>query len=1322
MPPRGGSRKPTKRPPRTQKVQRQRTRTLRGSRRMKVETPRNVEEKFEEEEEKKQKQETWLDHLPPVIKLDEELHQRLSKERREKRKEKVLEYCHRELLGILNLTFTLMQSSEEDKEKPERMREWHVMQLHKEYRMGKFTPDKESAEIKVERKQCSILVEPKFTLEISKYLRFSSDSIWNDLSAFFKCELNDNIIHDPDPKMDELLTYLQKQMKIFQQPYHPFDKLDFPFIVCVVGPQGSGRTTVTQLLQKIYDINIIEVVPASQADILIRKKRNQNLDVSDIPQTPEYPLQNGIIIKSYDDNSTSVAIAQAIRDLYLNAPASSNFNSTSTSNSNSVIIEGDASQTPTNPTTPSSQSKLNSANNSNKNSNASIVSKNSARSNSNTATPKASTRVPRPSQAPTPIFTLNPVPSPLSTSPNSNLTSLSNLLQNKKGIVIIGWPNSKPQLTQLEKEINKILNPAPSSRPVSRTSASDSASRTKAQNFNINGIIFTLNPNQSRDRLLDPVTGNVYQENFYMPGFLDFYDVLPTEFGKQKEEIHSRLINHIAPEYPAITPKVIARYNMFENGIKKLYLTTAVPHCDSIKQIFQLLDSFIETLYKKLGRDLFPPNPLAILSHPYHLAKPGLCYNAIQSWRECLNRFGPIIADQSCLISILGSRLDQMVSEAEERFALFISVKDPRGEKCEEFEKEYFKNVSLPNTNYPTDVNSLQVNGRSKTSNGNRGIKTPILKGVKYPNNSSLSSSRRVKTPIEKNRLNTMIANIVTPTKPPFDLTTKLPIRYDTIRNPKSSLINNKNNSTVAFQSAPVPITPKFDESNEHTDFFKLIWDLSLESRDKALTYVDEVVDNSGLRELVLELKKTPKLIFIALLTRLYYSKWFYQKFAYLLDRNDRNRNNDFGSNFNLSNILEIVNSNYTPPPNVVIPTGTNTTKSSPANGRSISRNLASDLTTSPRDKNSLNNESPFIINGKKCNFISTCLIDREIPPEVDILPERKIIIKQNNSFLSNNVDNTINIENFDRIPSINYSLSGNIENLNERQMNFKKSKLNKIKLIKKSNLRHQTNQKNECFFDIDKVLYDFKAPSFEQQKEVDDDEIIEFSDKFFNHLLNNMDDKRLMSNVKSSLSLFNSFSDMIKQQEALLFDSLQKLKYEISEYAYNKCSVEMEYFTRMFRRFKMDKNQNSLPNSNPIYNNEDKQISEAVYDDFGSINGKLFEYDFSKLRKDLLPLARFAITQDPPLIAQKMVSFQTVLKIAQYFKSKNQVYCNIQTFLDALHIIDASEEEKIGFELCIRILVCNECFSIPKVLLCFIHYPEEGKIITDLFSDLSDN
>lgn len=1218
MPPRVQKRAVRRATTRATRPQRARAKPTRGgNRRVSKNEDKIVEEKPEEVEEKP-KQESWLDKLPPVIKPDEELHQKLTKERREKHLAKVHQYCSLEAKGILEFVLRSIDLSFYVKDVSDEIFGRKLRNLHADFREGLLTPEPENTDESIEPATCSINLEPKFSLEVQNYLRFTSDSMWKDLSTFFNCQLDEKIVHDPDPKMNEFLEYLQDHMKLFQQPYHPFDKIKFPFTICIIGPVGTGRTTVCQLLQKIFDVNIIDVVPQPPTDNVMRRRKSiqQIEQIQDIEPQPEYPLQDSYTIKMVDDKSTISSIAQ-------------------------YIIENQS-----------------------------------------------------------------------------------------RGNIIVGYPNTKSQLIMLEKAIaqqqhNQLLSISKSGLTDSTSTSprtpqsptQQSSSKSKAPVYNIHGLIFTLNPNSSRERLIDPETGNVYQEDFLMPCFLDFYDVLPTEFVKKRDEIINRLTTITVPEIPNLTSKAISTMNSFESGCRKNYVTAVIPHCDTIDMMITQLDLFIDSLYKK-NEKIIIEKPLEHLMRPFELSKPGLCYNAILSWRECLDLFAPTIADQSNLVDIIGNRLDQMTDAAFDRFALFTFTADKRASLCNEFQTKE-SNFQLPQKQLNSNSLHIQHNSNFNSSSAQSALSLPRYSSRNSSPSQfahpplSLPQHPSIPSNLHSSRLsfhNPLTSNVITPktqsamtARTPLISTQNAPNKIKTnikpniisqgpiqkqpvvgteilTKRPKTSNsppIKNMNiikreNQNIDMKKRPQThqayikspfknraksrfgntdsdsnaeeleremIEKEENRNREFSNFFKVIWDLSLKSRDQNLKHVTKVVEKSGLLELVVELRKTPKLIFIALILRLYYTRWFYDNFYELFTTNSDENEEEAVQRCTLLDEFKI---------DPIHPPRFDVQSRSTKHGDSMTQQSFS-LKSVSGYLNQDNKQNQSIYRGKSMDDLSNVDVDEE---------------------------------NLQQKGDYNDS-----QNQNQQQKDEYNDSQNIIDNFLKN--QQKNNSKEEIFFNQEQTTNDFYIPPFKSTITFDD--TLKFVDKFFNHYMKNLDDENLSSNVKSSLHLFKTFSKSVKNKEVVLTEAIKNLNHIISEYAYTKCSHEMENFSEKFRKMRK----------------------------VGFIEGNLFEYDFSGIRKENRHLADFSINYEMPIIVQSIVSFKTVKKIADVLSNRNQKFCNLRSFLFTMRNIQGiSEKEATAIELCVRVFVCSECFSIKKLLLCFVHFPEEEEIISKMFPD----
>jgi hypothetical protein len=70
--------------------------------------------------------------------------------------------------------------------------------------------------------------------------------------------------------------------------------------------------------------------------------------------------------------------------------------------------------------------------------------------------------------------------------------------------------------------------------------------------------------------------------------------------------------------------------------------------------------------------------------------------------------------------------------------------------------------------------------------------------------------------------------------------------------------------------------------ASDMSEHFHRIWDLSISTRNGNFSIVDEVIDKSGLVELVLEFERSTKSVFIAIILRLHYVRWYAEHYAFL--------------------------------------------------------------------------------------------------------------------------------------------------------------------------------------------------------------------------------------------------------------------------------------------------------------------------------------------------------------------------------------------------------------------------------------------------------
>ena len=588
--------------------------------------PEEEEEIFHQEEEEKEvkveisKEEdnSWLDHLPAVVKLDEELHLQLSKERKEIRYKKVLGYCHEEVNSIFEYTFEFLENKRR-KEIGFKKKSRKNRILRAKFRNGFYSPNAPKTFVFSEKLSTKVL--PTHTLDSKNYLNFKSDDYLSDLSNIFGVNISDKSLEDPNPLFNDYIQKFHNASKAFMEEYKPYDLLKFPFIVCIGGPNGGGRTTIGQLLQKSFDAHFVEVKPSGMSDTKKGKKLTSSQPLEEVI---DYPLKDSIQIK-YDSEKTVVNdIVQTIL---------------SNMDGRGFVIIG----YPNNKGQFSSLEKE-------------LIKNRISMQDYQVIKTEEEQTVTEPQEEPQEIPE-EPIQSPKSA---RSRKSRQSRMSNKSRLSSKSRMSKSPRASARATKLPKFTGPS------------------------INGVIIALNNEPNRERLIDPETGNVYNPSFLMPGIQDLVGVTPSIFINKRKEIESRLLPVTVPEIQIIPPKGMQVYGQFESVAKKNASVTTIKHCDDIIQLIQQIDQFIQSLYKKIP-ELVPKTPLFDLIRPLYLIFPEISFKAVSAWYRCLDDFGRIIANQINLLNKLDGKLDVLVKTGLERYQLLISYNDDRLKLCKDF-------------------------------------------------------------------------------------------------------------------------------------------------------------------------------------------------------------------------------------------------------------------------------------------------------------------------------------------------------------------------------------------------------------------------------------------------------------------------------------------------------------------------------------------------------------------------------------------------------------------------------------------------------------
>jgi hypothetical protein len=166
---------------------------------------------------------------------DRELHRRLLLEHNRQHVRKVTSICRSELDAIL--TFALRSAAQSHD--PDFALSRAARRLRYEFRNGGLNRDSKSVgDVDLGLRTP---LAPLHTLEVGHYLHFHSESLLADLSAVFLVRLSESRVEDPNPILGRFLSAIQDDMQPFLNDFHPFDRIRFPFVVCVVGrPSASS--------------------------------------------------------------------------------------------------------------------------------------------------------------------------------------------------------------------------------------------------------------------------------------------------------------------------------------------------------------------------------------------------------------------------------------------------------------------------------------------------------------------------------------------------------------------------------------------------------------------------------------------------------------------------------------------------------------------------------------------------------------------------------------------------------------------------------------------------------------------------------------------------------------------------------------------------------------------------------------------------------------------------------------------------------------------------------------------------------------------------
>lgn len=280
----------------------------------------NLEEKsvLEKEVKEESKTETWLDHLPPVIKPDAELHISLSRERKEKRRNKITEYCMKELWAMVAFMFDQINTMDEFKENSdcdEQKLEKALRRQRIAYEKGEYFPTdatKENYEVFIREGE---VVSGTFGVIRTPNVRelFKNDNMGDreEIFELMKKVCGDSTFdYDMNQHVDSLLKTLYEKMQAYDNPDPPPEPASFPFLACVSGPPGSGKSTVCDFLRRHFRVCVIniyaeEVEFGSYDNVINIIQPDDKLIISDIiSRINDIPEDYGVVISNFPNSKS----------------------------------------------------------------------------------------------------------------------------------------------------------------------------------------------------------------------------------------------------------------------------------------------------------------------------------------------------------------------------------------------------------------------------------------------------------------------------------------------------------------------------------------------------------------------------------------------------------------------------------------------------------------------------------------------------------------------------------------------------------------------------------------------------------------------------------------------------------------------------------------------------------------------------------------------------------------------------------------------------------------------------------------------------------
>lgn len=236
-------------PPKSKGISKQPTKGKLLKGKGKIEIPPPEEEAPPPPEPEKPPKPLWTTTIKIIPVEDAQLHKELSMKRREKDKQKHMEFCDEVLGDILAFAFQSINNPD-----PKAVRRARI-QFH-------------STDFPIDRPQTTLSIRPNNAATIPKTRssffsppppqKMYAIPYQQALQNLLKIVSNDKLHYDENSEIDQLLQKCVEQSEIYKKPTPQPEKSNFPFVICISGGNCSGKTTIAQYLQSFLKVQIIE--------------------------------------------------------------------------------------------------------------------------------------------------------------------------------------------------------------------------------------------------------------------------------------------------------------------------------------------------------------------------------------------------------------------------------------------------------------------------------------------------------------------------------------------------------------------------------------------------------------------------------------------------------------------------------------------------------------------------------------------------------------------------------------------------------------------------------------------------------------------------------------------------------------------------------------------------------------------------------------------------------------------------------------------------------------------------------------------------------